>query len=136
MQQQGTSCSSRCRVLSLALASLALSAAAFGPTAPAKAQLSIGIGFGGGGPIVGVPLVQGAPPATSSDSGERVRKSRSSRSDDRHVKEARRSHSGSGAGDDDRHVKEAHKSHSDSGASGSSGSSSKGAGADETSFAK
>jgi hypothetical protein len=106
-----------------AVSSLVLLFAAFGLTLPAASQIMIGIGGGGGGGGIGIggigigggPAVQDAPPPRAASSGDhRSRKTKSAR------------HS---SDDSDRHAKEAHgKRHSDS------DSSSRGAGADETSF--
>jgi hypothetical protein len=118
MRFQNTSGSFRCRRSSSALVGLALLFAALGLSAPALAQFTIGIGPGGGGGIGiglgGGPAVQDAPPPRAGSSGEhRSHKTKSARhsSDDR-----------------DRHPKEARKNHGDG------DSSSRGAGADETSF--
>jgi hypothetical protein len=118
MRFQNTSGSFRCRRSSSAFVGLALLFAALGLSAPAVAQFTIGIGPGGGGGIGiglgGGPAVQDAPPPRATSSGEhRARKTKSAR------------HS---SDDGDRHPKEARKNHGDS------DSSSRGAGADETSF--
>ena len=121
MRFQNTSYSFRCRRSSSALVGLALLFAAFGLTMPAVAQIMIGIGPGGGGGIgiggigigAGSPMQESPPPRAGSSGEHRSHKAKSARhsSDDR-----------------DRHPKEARKNHGDS------DSSSRGAGADETSF--
>jgi hypothetical protein len=119
---QDIGCGLRRRRVPLGIAGLTLIVAALAVAIPATAQIMIGIGRGGGGIGIGgiglgVPLMQESPPPRAVSSGEhRAHKTRSAR------------HSSDDSG---RHTKHAHnKSHGDS------DSSSRGAGADETSFAK
>jgi hypothetical protein len=128
---QDIGCGLRRRRVPLGIAGLMLIVAALAVAIPAAAQIMIGIGRGGGGIGIGgiglgVPLMQESPPPRAvSSGGHRAHKTKSARhSSDDSDRHARHAHNNS-----DRHARHAHnKSHGDS------DSSSRGAGADETSF--